>query len=85
MSLFEWAQVAQMALMAAVTGLVWWWGRERQNAVDVALIHGDLKSLALRVDRAGEKVSDLATRVQGLPDYRAIEDLRARIAALEAR
>ena len=70
MTASQWVQFAQFVVMALVGLIVWSTGRafkagQWTQTLDRA---DDIKRLEARMDRAGQQFSDLATKVQAIPD-----------------
>ena len=72
---FQWFQLLQSAVMLSATVLVWLWGRTQKGAVDTALIERRITDVEKRLDRAGEKQSDLTDRIQVLPTMHQVQVL----------
>ena len=63
--LTAWLQLLQWVVMAAAGLFVWLWTRGSSvGAADATVVYR-LAQLEARVDHAGEKMSDLATKLQG--------------------
>lgn len=68
---FQWFQVVHAGLITAAMALLWIFraGVKGQELISrPELLAERLKQVEIRMDRAGEKISDLASAVQGLPE-----------------
>jgi hypothetical protein len=85
----EWLQIAQTIVMTAVMGLTYLWGKGRKAESDLldrkfADLERETGAMRLTMSKAGERMSDLATNVQGLPErFRAVFATRPELEALD--
>ena len=75
LTLAEWLAIGQFLLTAVAASLVWLWGRGRDSGSANSNVHGQFAllrekvgELERRMDKAGQRTSDLADQVQVMPD-----------------
>lgn len=77
----QWFSVARDIVMLVITGLVFYWGRDRKQTADA--IGRRFEDLEKLTERGNEKTSELASRVQFLVGRidRLPEDMREKFLA----